>query len=208
MNNIGQRLKMLREKRGMTMAQIADALHVSSNAVVNNWEKENKKISPKFLKAYADYFNVPIDWIKYGDLENYIFNTIYKEPSNVLKNGHTIRGYFQEGEFQEITPEEEDNQYKKAIQKALIMAELWDKERYPTAKEIEQLYNRLSKPVGYKENLIVQENTLGAYADQYRYFVLQHDKINDEIIENLKKYRELLEEAQKQAQKTLKLFNN
>lgn len=66
---VGSRLKQLRTEKGMTMAQVADALHVSSNAVVNNWEKENKKISPKFLKAYADYFNVPVDWIKYGELK-------------------------------------------------------------------------------------------------------------------------------------------
>ena len=65
---VGLRLQQLRTEKAMTMEQLGKKLGVSK-AAISRWEKGERIPRPRFLKAYADYFNVPIDWIKYGELK-------------------------------------------------------------------------------------------------------------------------------------------
>lgn len=176
------------------------AIGVSSYSVISRYENKQTKPKEKNIIKYADYFNVSVDWLKYGDLENYIYKYLEEKT---LEDHKEERDSFED--FEELHNYESALTYPQ-YSKAKTMAQLWNKESYPNAQEIEKLYNKLASPRGYKENLIVQANTLGNFADNFRYFINIHNELNDEIIENLNKYRELLEEAQKQAQKALKLF--
>lgn len=197
---IGDRMKELRLNKGLSMDEMAKIIGVSSSSVISRYENKQTKPKEKNIIKYADYFNVSVDWLKYGDLENYIYKYLEEKT---LEDHKKERDSFED--FEELSNYESALTYP-LYSKAKTMAQLWNKERYPNAQEIEKLYNKLASPRGYKENLIVQANTLENFADNFRYFINIHNELNDEIIENLNKYRELLEEAQKQAQKTLKLF--
>lgn len=93
METVGDRLKLLREKKRFTMLEMAQAIGAPNNAMVNNWEKGHKNISVKYLEAYAKYFNVSIDWIRSGDFNIWLKKTIYKE----IQRGHIYDAY-------ELTP--------------------------------------------------------------------------------------------------------
>lgn len=68
---IGQRLKQLRESKQMTQAETAKAVEAATRGVIANWEADKTTPRPQFLQAYANYFNVPIDWIRYGDFDEF-----------------------------------------------------------------------------------------------------------------------------------------
>lgn len=106
-DKIGARLRYLREKSGFSMVQMADILNVSSNAVINNWEKGNKNISIKYMKKYADYFNVSIDWLKYGDFSQYLYNTVINE---VLKGSELTDSAVEFYEYNYDYPKEIDKE--------------------------------------------------------------------------------------------------
>lgn len=93
METVGDRLKLLREKKRFTMSEMAQAIGAPNNAMVNNWEKGHKNISIKYLEAYAKYFNVSTDWIRFGDFNIWLKKTIYKE----IQRGHIYDAY-------ELTP--------------------------------------------------------------------------------------------------------
>ena len=52
-----ERLRQLREKHGYTQKQLADAVHLSKNAICN-YEK-----NVETLMSFADIFNVPVDYL-------------------------------------------------------------------------------------------------------------------------------------------------
>lgn len=66
METIGDRLQKLRTGKGLTVSEMAEIIGVSRISV-GNWERGDKQPRINNLKAYANYFNVPIDWIRYGN---------------------------------------------------------------------------------------------------------------------------------------------
>lgn len=58
------RLKELREERGLTQIQLAEALHLSKGAI-GNYEAGKRKPRFEDLEAIADFFNVELDYL-YG----------------------------------------------------------------------------------------------------------------------------------------------
>lgn len=55
--NIGKRLKELREQEGLTVTEMAEVIGVSRTSV-GNWERGSKQPRKNHLKKYADYFEV------------------------------------------------------------------------------------------------------------------------------------------------------
>lgn len=53
-------LKDLREDKGLTQAQLADAIHFSLS-IVNKWENGKKLPNYNALRILADFFVVPMD---------------------------------------------------------------------------------------------------------------------------------------------------
>lgn len=66
---LGERLRYLRQRKALSMGELAEKLQLSTKGAVSRWERDIVTPRDKTLKAYADYFNVPVDWIKYGELK-------------------------------------------------------------------------------------------------------------------------------------------
>lgn len=76
---VGNRLRRLRENKGVTMQETADNVGASFNSVISNWEHGKTLPRPHFLEAYARYFGVSVDWIKYGDKFDFALLVIKEE---------------------------------------------------------------------------------------------------------------------------------
>ena len=57
-----ERLRELRERRGMTQKELAERLHIST-AAMNMFETGKRTPSRETLENIADYFNVDIDYL-------------------------------------------------------------------------------------------------------------------------------------------------
>ena len=57
-----ERLRQLREKHGYTQKQLADAVHLSKNAICN-YEKNVNLPNIETLMSLADIFNVTVDYL-------------------------------------------------------------------------------------------------------------------------------------------------
>ena len=57
---IGERIRVLRGTRGLSQVQLAQALHISKQAV-SNWENNNILPSVEMLVVLADFFGVSTD---------------------------------------------------------------------------------------------------------------------------------------------------
>ena len=64
-NEIGKRIKNLREKNGLTQQQLAKELHVKRETV-NLWENGFRDLKTGYTIALADYFNVDCDYLLRG----------------------------------------------------------------------------------------------------------------------------------------------
>lgn len=87
MNSLSDRLKQLRNEKNMTMQNLADELGIKNSGTINNWEKGTRTPKEKYLLAYAKYFNVPVDWIKYGDYDEYAKNVLeqaLRDEDNII----------------------------------------------------------------------------------------------------------------------------
>lgn len=61
-NKFSQRLKELRQKKGLTQQEIADLVHVN-RVTYTNWEKGNREPNFETLLKLADLFEVSLDWL-------------------------------------------------------------------------------------------------------------------------------------------------
>ena len=59
---IGQRLKRLREEKGLTQQQLADELHLTYHAV-SGYERNNSEPDDEILINIATYFHVSSDYL-------------------------------------------------------------------------------------------------------------------------------------------------
>lgn len=75
MNDLGDRLEELRISKKMTMEEMGKAVGASKMAV-SRWEKGQRQPKPEYIKAYADFFGVSEDWIRYGSYKKYVMDTM------------------------------------------------------------------------------------------------------------------------------------
>lgn len=68
MSNIGIRLKALREANNISQRDLGDAINLafSSISAIENGRSESKEA----LRAIAEYFKVPFEWLVNGEGEN------------------------------------------------------------------------------------------------------------------------------------------
>ena len=67
MSIFAQRLRELRQEKGLSMKQLAKELN-TTDAAVSNWENEINEPKISYLKAIAQYFNDSADYLQ--GLEN------------------------------------------------------------------------------------------------------------------------------------------
>ena len=65
MKTIGERIKHLRNKKGLSMAGLEKAINAATGNV-NNWEKNRRIPSGNNIIALSRYFNVSTDWLLTG----------------------------------------------------------------------------------------------------------------------------------------------
>lgn len=66
---VGDRLQHLRLCENKTTREMADIIGVAGSPVVSRWETGKSKPKMKYIKAYADHFNVSESWILNGSEE-------------------------------------------------------------------------------------------------------------------------------------------
>jgi len=64
-NTIGERIKLLRERKGITQAELAVALNVKRQTV-DHWEQNIRDLKTQYTISIADYFNVTCDYVLRG----------------------------------------------------------------------------------------------------------------------------------------------
>lgn len=57
-----ERLKQLRQKKGLTQQEIADLVHVN-RVTYTNWEKGNREPNFEMVLKLADLLEVSLDWL-------------------------------------------------------------------------------------------------------------------------------------------------
>lgn len=67
MNNTGSRLMSLRHNRGVTQAELAEALGVTQ-ATVASWENGRRDPAKEYKIKLANYYKVSIEPLFYGDV--------------------------------------------------------------------------------------------------------------------------------------------
>ncbi|BFH14053.1 helix-turn-helix domain-containing protein [Paenibacillus melissococcoides] len=66
MNTIGERIKYLRDLKGLSMGKLEKALGVAGGSV-DKWEKDKSVPGGKALINLSNYFSVSVDWILKGE---------------------------------------------------------------------------------------------------------------------------------------------
>ena len=74
MTMLSKNLKILRERKGVTQAELANVLGITQQAVAR-WEKEKSEPDNNTLKQLAKYFSVSIDYLLDNEKNNLpVFN--------------------------------------------------------------------------------------------------------------------------------------
>ena len=62
MQGVGEKLRELRKERGITIEELAEAIHFSKSSI-NYWENDKMDPSITALRAICDYFDVSADYM-------------------------------------------------------------------------------------------------------------------------------------------------
>ena len=69
MGRFGEKLRYLRQKRGLTMRELADALEFKSHGFIGDLESGRKYPSLDLAVKLADYFGVTVDQLARDELD-------------------------------------------------------------------------------------------------------------------------------------------
>lgn len=79
--DLGNRIAVLREKRGLSQAQLANKLHISQGSL-GMYETGKRKPNIEMLNTLADFFNVSVDYLL--DRESKTVKTADIEDNSVI----------------------------------------------------------------------------------------------------------------------------
>jgi len=65
-NEIGERIRALREEKGLTQAQLAKELFIAKRETITQWEAGTRDLKTEYTIKLADYFGVTCDYILRG----------------------------------------------------------------------------------------------------------------------------------------------
>ena len=63
MNILGERIKELREEKGLSRFALGKALQIGGGATICRWERGEHDIVSQYLIKLADFFDVTIDYL-------------------------------------------------------------------------------------------------------------------------------------------------
>lgn len=76
---VGRRISELRKRKNLTMEQLADYVGASGKSTVSTWEKGLTLPRPEFLHKLATFFEVDLNFLKFGTLQNYVNGLIFND---------------------------------------------------------------------------------------------------------------------------------
>ncbi|MED0672679.1 helix-turn-helix transcriptional regulator [Aneurinibacillus aneurinilyticus] len=107
---LGEKLKMLREKRGWTQTQAAEKLGVSSQ-VISNYERDYRSPDADNLKKLAELYSTTTDYLTglVDDPSPRVNNPIPKEGTKPEKDSK-LNLFFYDGleGYDDLSPEEQE----------------------------------------------------------------------------------------------------
>lgn len=94
---VGYRINILRSQSNMSMEELAKKIHVGGKSTINNWEKGIAKPKQSNLKSLSNIFDVPVEYILYGDKSEFIRNLLndnFDKISNSISYYLDSEGYY------------------------------------------------------------------------------------------------------------------
>lgn len=95
----GERIKAVRNKLGLTMAEFGEPIGAKPSAI-SNWERGEYYPSHKFLLALEEHYDIPINFMLYGEEVVYVIKECRK-VSNIVTDKIILRAYKSRREAQE-----------------------------------------------------------------------------------------------------------
>ena len=102
---IGQNIAVLRKNSRLTQEQLAQALHISAQAV-SKWENGLSVPDTLTVPQIAEYFHVSIDFLYYGKAENTMQNENKIDRSRESSDNVLIYQLYKEEALADLTDEE------------------------------------------------------------------------------------------------------
>ncbi|MRI03749.1 helix-turn-helix domain-containing protein [Lactobacillus reuteri] len=94
--DVGSRILNLRKSKNLSMDDLAKKIGAGGKSTINTWEKGVTLPRPSFLKAIASEFNVSVNYLKYGNLNNYLDNLVRNDlssESSILDENKDVENY-------------------------------------------------------------------------------------------------------------------
>lgn len=95
----GERIKAVRKKLGLTMEEFGEPIGAKPSAI-SNWERGVYYPSHKFLLALEEHYDIPINFMLYGEEVVYVIKECRK-VSNIATDKILLRAYKSRREAQE-----------------------------------------------------------------------------------------------------------
>ena len=95
----GERIKAVRKKLGLTMAEFGEPIGAKPSAI-SNWERGEYYPSHKFLLALEEHYDIPINFMFYGEEVIYIIRESRK-VGDIATDKILLRAYKSRREAQE-----------------------------------------------------------------------------------------------------------
>ena len=99
LKHTGERIKSVRKKLGLTMAEFGEPIGAKPSAI-SNWERGEYYPSHKFLLALEEHYDIPINFMLYGEEVVYVVKECRK-VSNIVTDKILLRAYKSRREAQE-----------------------------------------------------------------------------------------------------------
>lgn len=88
----GERIKAVRKKLGLTMAEFGEPIGAKPSAI-SNWERGEYYPSHKFLLALEENYDIPINFMLFGEEVVYIIKECRKAGEFVVEDKILLRAY-------------------------------------------------------------------------------------------------------------------
>lgn len=93
MNKIGNAIKSLRVREGLTQGELAKKLKISRSAI-GMYENGEREPSVEILEKFADYFNVDMNYITGKEEEEYYIDLKAKQIAQEIFQNKELRALF------------------------------------------------------------------------------------------------------------------
>jgi len=185
---LGQRIKSIRQDKGLTMEEFGKFFDNASKGVISNWEKGSNIPNNTRLKMIAQFGGISVDELLYGDYKARIKKILLDKPNIDEKSIKFFLKFFTDSNNKYPTKEEIFEQYDKLMETVDSTAKKMVAQKmiaYNIVHSVDLLINFLedpSKDLDYSNiNLVIKElaNAAGNYETCFNKPV---DEVYNEVI--------------------------